>query len=63
MGRKANRSQPKQITITVPAQTHAYLVKLAMAGAIGQNEALVAAHIVVVEVERLIEKRRATQKP
>lgn len=58
-GRKENRSDPVLMRITVPAQTHAYLVKLAAAGALGQNETLIAAQMVVNEVERLIERGRA----
>ena len=59
MARSPNRSPTEQITITVPAQTFAYLVRLATAGAIGANEALVASHLVVSEVERLMLERRA----
>lgn len=59
MARTPNRSQPETVTITIPAQTHAYLVKLATAGALGQNEAIIAAQIVVNEVERLMRERRA----
>jgi hypothetical protein len=62
MARSPNRSEPEKITITIPAQTHAYLVKLAAAGALGQNEALIAAQIVVNEVERLMASNRAETK-
>jgi hypothetical protein len=62
MARPFNRSEPKHLTITLPAQTHAYLVKLATAGARGQTEQAVAAHIVITEVEQLIEKKRATKR-
>jgi hypothetical protein len=58
-GRTPNRSGPVPLEITLPAQTHAYLVKLATAGALGQNEAL----IVVQEVERLIAGGRAEKRP
>jgi hypothetical protein len=61
-GRTPNRSEPRQVTITLPAQTHAYLVKLATAGALGQNEALIAAKIVIDEVEKLIAGGRADKK-
>jgi hypothetical protein len=54
-----NRSAPAELTISLPAQTHAYLVKLASVGALGQTEALIAARIVVNKVERLMKKRRA----
>jgi hypothetical protein len=59
MARPANRSPPEPITITLPAQTHAYLVKLATAGALAQTEQGIAALIVVNEVERLIAQKRA----
>jgi len=59
MARNPNRSEPAKVTITVPAQTFAYLVKLATVGALGQNEAIIAAQIVVAEVERLMRERRA----
>jgi len=62
MARTPNRSEPGQITITIPAQTHAYLVKLATSGALGQNEALIAAQIVINEVERLMVANRAETK-
>jgi hypothetical protein len=54
-----NRSVPVELTISLPAQTHAYLVKLATAGALGQTEALIAARIVVNKIEKLIKDRRA----
>lgn len=54
-----NRSQPIELTISLPAQTHAYLVKLASAGALGQTEALIAARIVINKVEVLMHQRRA----
>ena len=63
MARSKNRSIPAKIEITVPAQTHAYLVKLATAGALGQTEAIIAAQIVINEVERLIDKKRAEMVP
>lgn len=54
-----NRSDPIELTVSLPAQTHAYLVKLATAGALAQTEALIGARIIVNEVERLMERRRA----
>jgi hypothetical protein len=62
-GRTPNRSDPVPLEITLPAHTHAYLVKLATAGALGRNEALIAAQIVVQEVERLIAGGRAEERP
>jgi hypothetical protein len=54
-----NRSAPVPLTISLPAQTHAYLVKLATRGALGQTEALIAARIVINKVERLMKDGRA----
>ena len=62
MARPFNRSEAKQLTITLPAQTHAYLVKLATAGALAQTEQAIAAQIVVSVVEQLMEKRRAERR-
>lgn len=59
MARSSNRSDTSQITISVPTQTFNYLVRLATVGALGQNEAIIAAKIVVDEVERLMDKGRA----
>ena len=56
---KPNRSKPVELSISLPIQTHAYLVKLAEAGALGQTEALVAARIVINKVERLMRDGRA----
>lgn len=62
MARPVNRSEPRQLTITLPAQTHAYLVKLATVGALGQTEQAIAAQLIVRVVEELIEKRRADKR-
>ncbi len=62
-GRNPNRSKPVTLKITLPAQTHAYLIKLAEAGALGQNEALIAAKLVIDAVEELIETGRAEKRP
>ena len=59
MARPVNRSQPEAITITLPAQTYGYLVKLATAGALGQTEHAVASLIIVNEIERMMNNRRA----
>lgn len=59
MARTPNRSEPTQVTISVPAQTHAYLVKLATVGALGHYESQIAAQIVIAEVERLMTAKRA----
>jgi hypothetical protein len=59
MARSPNRSEPVKVTITLPSQTHAYLVKLASVGALGQNEAFIAGQIVTHAVEHLMRERRA----
>lgn len=59
MARPENRHQPVSLSITLPAQTHQYLVRLASAGALGQAEQAIAALIVINEVERLMAQRRA----
>ena len=58
-GRNPNRSAPVKLKITVPAQTYAYLVKLATVGALGQNETLIAGQLVTAAVEQLMKERRA----
>ena len=63
MARPDNRSKPSKLTITLPAQTHEYLVKLATAGALHQTEQGIAAQIVVQEVERLMATGRAERVP
>jgi hypothetical protein len=57
-----NRSAPVELTIALPAQTHAYLVKLAERGALGQTEALIGARIIINKVEKLMRDRRAEVK-
>lgn len=58
-GRPRNRSEPIPLSIGLPAQTHAYLAKLATQGALGTHESAIAAQIVISEVERLMSARRA----
>lgn len=59
MARTPNRSKPAQITVTLPAQTHAYLLKLASVGALGSHEGNVATYLLVSAVEALMAQRRA----
>ena len=54
-----NRSAPVELTVALPAQTHAYLVKLAERGALAQTEALIAARIIINKVEKLMKDKRA----
>ena len=58
-GKPPNRSELVSFNISVPRQTHAYLVKLATVGALGPTETAIAAQIVIAEVERLMLGRRA----
>ena len=62
MARPSNRSALKPLTISLPAQTHAYLVKLAKAGARGPSEQAIAAQLVVESVEDLMVKKRASRR-
>jgi hypothetical protein len=53
MGRPPNRSIPIPLTLSLPAETHEYLVLLASMGKLGVLETEIAAHLVVEEVRRL----------
>jgi hypothetical protein len=54
MARPKNRSEARQITVSLPAQTFDYLVYLATNGQLGVSEADVAAHLLVKEVDMLL---------
>ena len=62
MARPVNRSALKQLTISLPAQTHAYLVRMAKVGARAQTEQAIAAQIVVIAVEELMDRKRAARR-
>lgn len=53
MGRPPNRSIPIPLTLSLPAETHEYLVLLASMGKLGVLETEIAAHLVVEEVRRM----------
>ena len=52
-GRNQNRSKPEKMTISLPGDTHKYLVYLASIGKKAVTENDVAVQILVAEVERL----------
>jgi hypothetical protein len=52
-GRKQNRSDPEQLTISVSKETYAYLQYMAINGIIGPSESIIAAHIVTREIDKL----------
>jgi len=52
-GRKQNRSDPEQLTISVSKETYAYLQYMAVNGIIGPSESIIAAHIVTREIDKL----------
>jgi hypothetical protein len=54
-----NRSKSVDLTVSLPYQTHAYLVKLAERGALGQTEALIGVRIIINKVEKLMKAKRA----
>ncbi len=53
MGRPPNRSKPVPLTLSLPAETHEYLVLLASQGKLGVLETEIATHLVVEEVRRM----------
>jgi hypothetical protein len=52
-GRPENRSKPEKMLISLPGDTHKYLVHLATIGKKGVTENDVAVQILIAEVERL----------
>jgi len=52
-GRKQNRSEPEQLTISLSKETYAYLQYMAVSGIIGPSESVIAAHIVTREIDKL----------
>jgi hypothetical protein len=54
MARPKHRSQALSITVSLPAETHDYLVLLASRGKLGPSEQDVAAHILIREVDMMI---------
>lgn len=62
MARPKNKSDPVSFEITVPSQTHAYLVELATVGALGWTENGIASQLVIDAVEDLIRDDRARKQ-
>jgi hypothetical protein len=56
MARPENRSNPHQLTLTLPRETFDYLVLLATLGKLGRLESEVATHILVREVYAMFER-------
>jgi hypothetical protein len=54
MARPRHRSKALPITVSLPAETHDYLVLLAARGKLGPSEQDVAAHILIREVDLMI---------
>lgn len=54
MARPKHRSEAKSITVSLPAETHNYLVLLASLGKLGPSEQDVAAHILIREVDIML---------
>jgi hypothetical protein len=57
MARPENRSESRALSVTLPLETFNYLVLLASLGKMGRTENEIATHILVQEVEALIERR------
>jgi hypothetical protein len=54
MARPKNRSEARQITLSLPLQTHEYLVALAQRGKLGVTEQAVAEHILTQRAEEMM---------
>jgi hypothetical protein len=52
-GRKQNKSEPEQLTISVSRETYGYLTYMAVNGILGPSESAVAAHLVTREIDKL----------
>ena len=52
-GRKQNKSEPEQLTISVSKETYGYLTYMATNGILGPSESVIAAHIVTREIDKL----------
>lgn len=53
MGRRKNRSTPKQLSISLPQDTYKYLVYLASIGKYGFVENDVASYLIIQEVHKM----------
>jgi len=54
MARPRHRSETRPITVSLPIETHDYLVLLATRGKLGPSEQDIAAYLVVREVELMM---------
>jgi len=57
-----NKSTPKPLTLSVPADTYAYLTLLAGMGRIGSREKDIALHLIVREVTKMQDAKFHEQK-
>ena len=53
-GRRANRTQARAITVSLPGETYDYLILLASLEKLGPSEQDVAAHILIREVDLMM---------
>jgi len=56
MARPENRSEARSLSLTLPIETFNYLVLLATLGKLGRTENEVATHILVREVDAMLER-------
>lgn len=54
MARPKHRSETRQLTVSLPLETHEYLILLATRGKLGPSEQDVAAHLIVREVDLMV---------
>jgi len=54
MPRPRHRSETRAITVSLPVETHDYLILLASLGKLGPSEQDIAAHIIIREVDLML---------
>ena len=54
MARPRHRSETRSITVSLPIETHDFLVLLATRGKLGPSEQDIAAHILIREVDLMM---------
>lgn len=62
-GRKGNKSEPHQFTISVSKETWDYLEYMAVNGIVGPSESIIAAHFVTREIDKLKKSDYFTRRP
>lgn len=62
-GRPENRSETRRLILSLPLQTHEYLIALAKLGKLGANEAAVAEHILTARTEEMMVSEYHKIKP